>query len=86
MFGSLSLVVGTVAETLLFRKDALAFTAAVNASSSYQASLAHHLYTTEGGLPRTPREVFHVLHPRAPREVIHALRERPSTRSEGGGR
>jgi hypothetical protein len=28
---------------------------------------------SEGGLPRAPREVFHVLHPRAPREVIHAL-------------
>jgi hypothetical protein len=47
MFGSLSLVVGTVAETLLFRKDALAFTAAVNASSSYQASLAQEKSKTE---------------------------------------
>ena len=44
------------------------------------------IHALRGGLPRTPREVFHVLHPRAPREVIHALRERPSTRSEEGGR
>jgi hypothetical protein len=44
MFGSVSLVVGTVAETLLFRKDALAFTAAC---ASYQGSLAQEKSKTE---------------------------------------
>jgi hypothetical protein len=46
MFGSVSLVVGTVAETLLFRKDALAFNAAC-ASASYQGSLAQEKSKTE---------------------------------------
>ena len=37
---------------------------------------------SEGGLPRTPREVFHVL--RGRRKVIHTLQGGSSMRSKGG--
>jgi hypothetical protein len=36
MFGSVSLVAGTVAETMLFRKDALAFVASSAAVASHE--------------------------------------------------